>query len=361
MNLFREWFHRYFTDPQVIILIVTLIIGTLVILTMGNILAPVLAAVVIAYLLDGLVNQLEKIKTPRFIAVMVVFITFMACLFIILFGLMPRLSIQVGQVVGELPSMITRGQKELMLLPERYPELISLEHVMTVTRVLQTELGNLGQKLLAFSVASVRGIVTFLVYLILVPFMVFFFMKDKHHIMRWFTNFLPENRHLSIQVYRDVNQQITNYVRGKFIEILVVWAVTYVTFWILGLRFAILMSLAVGLSVLVPYVGVAVVAFPVALIAFYQWGWGPDFLKIMIAYSIIQILDGNLLAPLLLSEVVDLHPIAIIVAILAFGGFWGFWGVFFAIPLATLIQAVLKAWPQRLSPEAQELLKCEAP
>ena len=67
----------------------------------------------------------------------------------------------------------------------------------------------------------------------------------------------------------------------------------------------------------------------------------------MIAYGIIQIFDGNLLAPLLLSRVVNLHPVAIIIAILVFGGLWGIWGVFFAIPLATLVQAVLKAVTNR--------------
>ncbi len=66
----------------------------------------------------------------------------------------------------------------------------------------------------------------------------------------------------------------------------------------------------------------------------------------MIVYGIIQFIDGNLLVPLLFSEVVDLHPITIIVAVLAFGGLWGVWGVFFAIPLATLIKAIYKAWPR---------------
>jgi putative permease len=66
----------------------------------------------------------------------------------------------------------------------------------------------------------------------------------------------------------------------------------------------------------------------------------------MIAYAIIQALDGNVLVPLLFSEALNLHPVAIIVAILVFGGLWGFWGIFFAIPLATVVQAVLKAWPR---------------
>jgi putative permease len=81
------------------------------------------------------------------------------------------------------------------------------------------------------------------------------------------------------------------------------------------------------------------------VIAWFQWGWSADFAWIIVAYGIIQALDGNLLVPLLFSEVVNLHPVAIIIAVLFFGGIWGFWGVFFAIPLATLVQAVMNAWP----------------
>jgi putative permease len=71
----------------------------------------------------------------------------------------------------------------------------------------------------------------------------------------------------------------------------------------------------------------------------------------MIAYAIIQALDGNVLVPLLFSEALDLHPVAIIVSILVFGGLWGFWGIFFAIPLATVVQAVLKALPSNKDEE----------
>ena len=97
-----------------------------------------------------------------------------------------------------------------------------------------------------------------------------------------------------------------------------------------------------------------VVTIPVAIIAYFQWGTGSDFIWIMVAYGIIQALDGMVLVPLLFSEVVNLHPIAIVMAILVFGGLWGFWGVFFAIPLATLVQAVLHAWPRAADLEAEE-------
>ena len=139
--------------------------------------------------------------------------------------------------------------------------------------------------------------------------------------------------------------QIGNYVRGKFWEMLILWWATYVSFAILGINFAMLLAVLVGVSVVIPFIGAAVVTFPVALVAYIQWGFTSDFAILMTVYFIIQALDGNVVVPLLFSEVVDLHPVAIIVAVLVFGGLWGFWGVFFAIPLATLVQAILVAWP----------------
>ena len=142
-----------------------------------------------------------------------------------------------------------------------------------------------------------------------------------------------------------MDQQIGNYVRGKFAEIVVVGGATYVVFLAMGLNYSMLLAVLVGLSVIIPFIGAAVVTVPVVMIAYFQWGWSTDFAYVMLAYSIVQALDGNVLVPLLFSEAVNLHPVAIIVAVLVFGGLWGLWGVFFAIPLATLVKAVLNAWP----------------
>ena len=142
-----------------------------------------------------------------------------------------------------------------------------------------------------------------------------------------------------------------NYVRGKFLEVLVVWVATYMAFAYMGLQYAMLLALMVGVSVIVPYIGAVEVTVPVALEAFFQWGWSSEFLWLLGVYLIVQGLDGYVLVPLLFSEVVDLHPIAIIVAVLVFGGLWGFWGVFFAIPLATVVQSILKAWPRPMTVE----------
>ncbi len=353
MDNIREWFRRHFSNPQVVSLALFLVAGFVIIATLGNMLAPVLASVVIAYLLEGLVRAMEKRGARRTLAVTLVFLVFLAVLLFMLLGLLPRVSHQLTQLIQQFPDMVARGHQTLMLLPDKYPNFVSEEQIGQLITAIRTEVALFGQRVLSASFASLVGIITVMVYLILLPMLVFFFLKDKQHIVNWITGYLPRDRALSAAVWQDVDRQIGNYVRGKAWEIFIVGGVSYLTFVMMGLQYAALLATLVGLSVIIPYIGATVVTLPIALIAYFQWGWNADFAWLMVAYLIIQALDGNVLVPLLFSEVVNLHPIAIIVAVLLFGGLWGFWGVFFAIPLATLVQAVLKAWPRVREAEAE--------
>jgi putative permease len=344
LRLIRDWLNRYFSDPQSLILGLLLLAGFLIVMFLGEMLTPVFVSLVIAYLLDGMAIALQRIKVPRLVSVLLVFLLFLATLFILVVGLLPLLSRQIGQLLQELPAIVANGRDLLMRLPERYPEFITQTQIRQVLDFIGGELYVMIQRLLTLSVASVRGLISILIYTIMVPVMVFFFLIDKAKLLDWVSQFLPDHRGLAVEVWGVVDQQITNYVRGKIWEIVIVWGVTYATFYFMGLRFAMLLSLFTGLSVLIPYIGAIFMTLPVAVIAFYQWGWGADFAYALLAYLIIQILDGNLLVPLLLAGVVNLHPVAVISAILVFGGLWGFWGLFFAIPLATLVHAVIKAW-----------------
>jgi putative permease len=343
-DLIRSWINRYLSNPQILILGFLLLLGFGMVVWLGRMLAPVLAAVIVAYLLEGIVSGLERRRLPRRAAVLVVFILFMIALLALLVVVLPLLTRQVGQFIQDLPAMLAKGQALLLQLPDRYPNYITELQVRQITESLSDQTTRLAQKLLSFSVASVKGLIMAVVYLVLVPLMVFFFLKDKQAILDWVKSYLPENRGLARQVWAEVNQQIANYVQGKMLEILIISILTYVVYKFMGLRFTIIVSLITGLSVLVPYIGVTVVAFPVALIAFFQHGVSADFVYAVMAYGVIQLFDGNLLAPILLSRVVNLHPIAVIVAVLVFGGLWGMVGLFFAIPLGTLVHAVLKAW-----------------
>ncbi len=354
MELLKNWFNRAFSDPQVVILGVFLVVGFAVVIGLGNWLAPMFASLVIAYLLEAIVSRLHKAGMPRMPAVIIVFLLFLAFLLFLLFGLLPIVTRQLTQLVQQLPDYIAQGQTLLKQLPQNYPQLVSEQQVNGIISQIGQEIAGIGQQALSWSLASLGSIFALIIYLVLLPVLVFFFLKDKDLMINWVTAYLPKERSLVTKVWVEAEAQIANYVRGKVSEIFIVGSVTYITFMILGLQYSALLATLVGFSVLIPYVGAAVATFPIALIAYFQFGWSWGFGHVMIAYAVIQALDGNLLVPLLFSEVVNLHPVAIILAILFFGGLWGFWGIFFAIPLATLVQAVLKSWPRPGMAEADE-------
>lgn len=346
MGNVTDWFRRFLADPQLVYLALLVFTLTLVVLTLGNMLAPVLASLVVAYLLEDLVALGQRYGLSRRASVLVVYLGFLLFVVMLLFVVLPLVSRQVTDLVGQLPNMLNGGTQALVELPARYPDLVTADQIDELIGSLRAEALAFGQRVLSWSLAGVVGFITVMVYLVLMPLLVFFFLKDKDLILAWFRQFLPEHRRIADSVWTEVDRQIANYVRGKFWEILIVWAATYLTFLVFGLRYAMLLALSVGLSVIVPYIGAVVVTVPVLLVAWFQWGWSPEFIWLGVAYAIVQALDGNILVPLLFSEVVNLHPVAIIVAVLVFGGLWGFWGVFFAIPLATLVHAILIAWPR---------------
>ena len=348
----KDWYHRNFSDPQAVILVLWLILGVVLIMAFGQMLAPVFASIVVAYLLEGLVARLVGFGIPRLVAVMAVFSAFMAILLVLFFGVTPMITRQLAQALAELPEYIRQIQSVIAELPQRYPQIVGEEQVNDI-------LGKIGDDIRKYggAVVSPSGLmymIGLVIFLVLMPILVFFFLKDKDQILAWFRRYLPRNRALAMRVWHEVDSQIGNYVRGKVLEILIVWIVTYTTFELLGLPFAMLLSMLVGFSVLIPYIGAAIVTIPVAIVAFIQFGLSAEFAWVLVAYAIIQLLDGNVLVPVLFSEVVNLHPVAIIVAVLVFGGIWGFWGVFFAIPLATLVNAVLRAWPREVHPTPEE-------
>ncbi|MDX1489757.1 MAG: AI-2E family transporter [Pseudohongiellaceae bacterium] len=344
-QLMRSFFDRYFHDEEAIIFTILLIFGIVVVMTMGSILAPIFAAVVTAYLLQGLVNSLLQYKVPYLVAVTLVYALFISLFLAIFFLLLPQVWVQFGRLINELPRLISEGQELLFHLPEAYPSLITQEQLRELLATVRVDLADWGQTAVTYSLAGIPRLFNWMIFLVLVPVLVFFMMKDKDQLVGWISNQLPHNRPLMLQIWKEMDVQLANYIRGKALEIFVVGSASYITFMILGMNYALLLSVMVGLSVVIPFIGVAVVAIPVMLVAYVQWGIGGEFVAVVVAYSVIQLLDANVLVPIIFSETVNLHPVAIIAAVLVFGGLWGLAGVFFAIPLATLIKAIMNAWP----------------
>jgi putative permease len=341
------WIRRQLANPQIVILALIILIVAATLYLFGSMLAPLLASVVIAYLLQALVTRLERKRMPHLAAVLAVFLSFFVALIFAVFGLLPLLIRQLTQLAQQVPSIVAALQEALLALPQRY-SLITEKQIQDLLASLSSEIIGVGQTLLTYSLSSLVTALTIGVYLVLVPILVFFLLKDSKAILAWFGGFLPDHRPLANQVWGEVDRQIGNYARGKIWEIIIVGGVTFAVFRFLGLEYALLLAVLTGFSVLIPYVGALMVTLPVAGVGFFQWGLQPEFYSVIFAYGVIQFLDGNVLVPLLFSEAVNLHPVAIIAAILVFGGLWGFWGVFFALPLATVIQAIIGAWPDEI-------------
>ncbi|MEG3753971.1 AI-2E family transporter [Psychromonas arctica] len=344
MQLF-QWYKTRFSDPNLSVLFLLLLFSFTVVYLFGNILTPLFVAIVLAYLLDWPVTYLMRFKINRTIATLIVMLLFISISIFAFLGVLPTIFKQAASFIHDLPTMLNQGQTYILTLPAHYPEAIDPETIMHLIGTVKSYLVDSGGFLLSQSFASLLNIAALLVYAILVPLMMVFMLKDKNELIDSMVKFLPDNRKLAAQVWSEMNGQIMNYIRGKITEIVIVGVATYFTFFFMDLRYSALLALLVGLSVLIPYIGAAAVTVPVALVALFQWGMSPEFAYLMIAYCIIQALDGNLIVPILFSEAVNLHPVVIIISVLIFGGLWGFWGVFFAIPLATLVKAVLNAWP----------------
>jgi putative permease len=346
MDLLRDWYNIIARNNQLALLLVLLLIGTVFIVITADILAPFYAAMTIAYVMDVSMRALQRRGVSRGVAFGLVYGLFIA-LIIALVALVPLLGRQLLQLVGQFPAFVAKLQDIVAHLPERYPTLITADQLGGIMDDVRSQVLGMGQNLARYLRGTVVGVVTIIVYMIIVPIMIFFLLKDKDRIVRWLASFLPEHHELSAAVWRDVNRQLQSFVAGKVVQMLIVGVFAFILFKLVGLHYAPLLAVIVGIAVLIPYIGVAAATVPVAAVALLQYGLSFQAALAIGVYFIIHALDGNVLVPFLFSEAVAIHPVAIIVAILFFGGIWGVWGVFFAIPLAVLVKSVVAAWPKK--------------
>ena len=349
LDMLMQWYRRRFSDPEAIALLVILVAGFGILFFFHSLLAPLLVAIVLAFLLEWPTVRLERIGCSRTLAATLVLVLFIGIVLVMAFVVIPVAWQQGIYLIRDMPGMLNKLSDFAATLPKRYPALMDAGIIDAMAENMRARMTVVGDSVVKFSLASLVGLLTLAIYLILVPLMVFFLVKDKEQMLSAVRRVLPRNRGLAGQVWTEMNQQITNYIRGKVLEMVVVGVVTWIGFRIFGLNYSLLLAVLVGLSVLIPYIGAFMVTIPVVCVELFQFGMGTEFWSCFAVYLIIQALDGNLLVPVLFSEAVNLHPLVIILSVVIFGGLWGFWGVFFAIPLATLIKAVVHAWPDGLS------------
>ena len=341
-NLFR----KIFSNEETLVFAILLTVAFLILFFLGNILTPFLISIIFAYLLVGMQKRLEDYGLNSSIALILTYSFFLLLGIALMVWLGPLVYQQLQSLVLEIPKWVNALMTFVQNVPEQYPDLVSSDQITAFLQSLSGQLTAISQDFLKASIAGIQNTVTIAINLILLPILVFFFLFDKESIISGFLNILPKERAMLNKVWVEMDSQLSNYARGKAIEIGIVGSTAAIIFMYFGLEYVALLSVLVGFSVLIPYLGAFIVTLPVAAVGLLQFGLSFDFWLLMGAYLVLQILDGNLLVPILFSDAVKLHPVIIMLAVFVFGGMFGFWGVFFAIPIATLIKAIWNSWPK---------------
>ena len=343
-SLLNKFIKRFFSNEESVYFAILLIFSFFFIILFGNVLLPVIISIVIAFLLNGFMTTLIKYNMSQKLSLSITLIVFFG-FYLSLFMALPSIGTEINNLLQNLPIIVSSFQQNLIEMNNYFSE----EEIDQIFANLSNQISALLSSALGQLAGTVSLMFNAILYAIMIPLMVFFFLKDKSILLPIASIILPKENGFMQSVLAEMNDQLFNYVTGKFIEMLLVATASYILFAFLGLPYAVLMAILVGLSVIIPIFGAILVTIPVVLIGLYEWGLSENFYWLLGFYLLIQILDGNVLVPILFSTRNNLHPVVIIIAVLFFGGIWGFWGLFFAIPLATFVKAIINSWPEPIS------------
>jgi putative permease len=343
MTVLLNWFNRMFSSEQALALLTTLAVaaGTIY---FHSIFSPLLVALMIAYLLQQPINLLAR-YLPYFYATVIVFSLFMIVLLGVAVMLIPLIFHQIDHFTQEFPSMLQQLQQTLNILSTQHPTLLPLETIAQCSAFLHKGLQNLSGEVLKLAIKALPSALSFIVYLILMPLIIFFMNKDKDYLLGLLRGLYPQKSDKILLIAQEINLQLGNYIRGKVLQMIIVAFLCGSVFEYFGLNYALIFALSMGVSVFIPYVGATLATIPFVIAAYGQFGFATVFWQLLGMFILVQELDANLIVPLIFSEAVSLHPLFIIVAIIVFGSIGGVAGVFFAIPLASVIKALLLYWP----------------
>lgn len=334
-----------FINEETVIFSLSIIFFFIVLSLFGSILTPFMISIVVAYLLVGLQKKIQSYKVSENVALILTFSIFIITGAALLIWLVPLLYTQLQAFILDAPNLVNNFLDFIADLPAKFPDLVSSEQITVFFQTVSEEASAIAQNVVKSSIYGIQSTITFLIYIILFPILVYFFLFDRKNIIEGFLKFIPGKREMFTSIWAEMDVQLSNYVRGKTIEIFIVGIAAAIIFASLGLNYTALLSVLVGLSVIIPFVGAFLVTIPVVVVGLLQFGLVTEFYVLIGLYLLLQMIDGNLLVPIIFSETVKLHPVVIILAVFIFGSMFGFWGVFFSIPIATFIKAVWNAWP----------------
>ena len=341
----NNFFKRIFNNEETVIFSLIILFSLIIFSFFIEVLTPFIISIIVAYLLVGLQKKIESYNISESLAMILSFSIFIIIGAAMFTWLIPLIYVQLQSFVLDIPRLFNDFLNFVSTMPAAFPDLVDSDQISVFFQAVSSELTSITQNLVNSSIAGIQSTITVLLYIMLFPILVYFFLFDRKNIIEGCLKIIPGDRAMLTQVWSEMDVQLSNYVRGKVFEIVIVGIAAALLFASFGLNYGALLAVLVGLSVLIPFVGAFSVTIPIVIIGLLQFGLGTQFYLLICLYLLLQFIDGNLLVPLIFSEAVKLHPIVIILAVFIFGSMFGFWGVFFSIPLATFIKAVWNSWP----------------
>ena len=355
-----SWFFKWFLDNKAVtFFLVTLLLGLNIFILskisflflpvldfLSVVMLPVILSGLLFYLLNPLVDLMEKYKINRVLAISIIFVVIAILLIWGLAVAIPNLQHQVVTFAQNVPRYLEDADKVINdLVTKRLPDDFrpQLEQVLANFSSQATSwASDISSRAVNWLSALISATSQVIVALIIMPFMLFYLLRDGKGLRDHITQFLPTKFREPVgKILTDVNQQLSNYVRGQ-ITVAVIVAIMFIIFFkIIGLRYAVTLGISAGVLNLVPYLGSFLAMIPALVLGLIA---GPVMLlKVIIVFIVEQTIEGRFVSPLILGSQLNIHPITILFVLLTSGSMFGIWGVLLGIPIYASAKVVISA------------------
>lgn len=326
-------------------LLVAVVIGGLLYL-LSPILAPFVAAAILTYICNPMVQRLRAWKVPRTGAVVLVMLGLLLALVLLLLIMLPLLQKEISLLMVRVPEWLESARvRGLPLLQQWFG--IQLEWDTQALKDMLAKhwqsAGGVAAKVLPWLGDSGGMLIGLMVNLLLIPVVMFYLLRDWDSLLGQVNQLVPRHWHSKVlEIAGEVDSVLAEFLRGQ-ISVMLLMSLFYVlALWLVGLEFALPIGIVAGLLVFVPYLGMILGVLLATLAAAMQFSAVGDMVWVWAVFGAGQLLEGMLVTPWLVGERIGLHPLAVIFALLAFGQLFGFFGLLLALPLAAILLVVLR-------------------
>ncbi|MFN7093739.1 MAG: AI-2E family transporter [Burkholderiales bacterium] len=331
--------------PIISLLIALLAIFTIIILV-GKVLIPFLVALILTYIVNPLVEKIQnKLRIKRsiisFTVSLIMFILFLALPLLII----PTLAIQIKAIITKVPDLITLfNQRVLGGINYKYGTNLALDFD-NIKTLLLNNIDKIYNHVNLFSPLAKNSMVILEIalYIILIPFILFYSIIEWHRLVQFFDSLIPRGYRATVHlIINDIDRMLAAYLRGQISVMLIMAGYYAIGLHIVGLASGIIIGIVTGLLVFVPYLGILAGLLISLSIGFAGFTNMHQIIAILIVFVIGHILEGGLVTPFLVGGKIGLNPVMIILALMIFGKLFGFVGILLALPLSTITVVLLK-------------------